>query len=68
MTAINNSISYQSQFAPTNTYLGNFRTKIDGQPQMELMKGVDLKPASHKYHVQILTTHGELGKYVNLKA
>jgi len=68
MSAINTSLSYQSQFAPSNTGHSDFRAKSDARSQMEFMKELDLKPVSHKYYVQIITTHGEYGEHVNLKA
>ena len=68
MTAINTSISYQSQFATPNASLNDMRTKSGAQFQMELIKGGNLKPVSMKQLVQNITPLGELGKHVNLKA
>jgi hypothetical protein len=68
MTAINTSISYQSQFPSPSTSLNNMRTKSGAQSQMELLKGIDLKPVSPKYQVQNVAPLGELGKHVNLRA
>ena len=68
MSAINTSISYQSQFAPFNTNLSDLKTKSDAQTQMEATKGIDLKPISHKYSVQSVVPLSELGKHVSLMA
>jgi hypothetical protein len=68
MTAINTSISYQSQFATPNSSLNDMRTKSGAQFQMELIKGGNLKPVSMKQLVQNVAPLGELGKHVNLKA
>lgn len=68
MAAINTSISYQSQFAPSGVSLNDMRTKSGAQSQMEEMKGVELKPTSTKFQVQSAALLGELGKHVNLKA
>ena len=68
MTAINTSISYQSQFPTPNSSLNDMRTKSGAQVQMELIKGGNLKPVSMKQLVQNVAPLGELGKHVNLKA
>ena len=68
MTAINTSISYQSQFTSPNSSLNDMRTKSGAQSEIEVMKGVDLKPVNPKYLVQNVTPLGELGRHVNLKA
>jgi hypothetical protein len=68
MSAINSSLSYQSQFAPSNPSLNDMRTKSGAQLQTELIKGGNLKPVSLKYLVQNVTPLGDLGKHVNLKA
>ena len=68
MTAINTSISYQSQFPPPSTSLKNMRTKSGAQSKMEVLKGTDLKPMSPKYRVQNVAPQVELGKHVNLRA
>ena len=67
MPAINTSISYQSQFAPANLNLSDFRTKRSVQAQIEVTKETSLKPPSPKYSVQSVMLLGELGKHVNLK-
>jgi hypothetical protein len=66
MTAINTSISYQSQFAP-NPFLNDLRTKSGAQSQIEI-NGGNLKPVSIEYLVQNVGALGELGMNVNLKA
>ena len=68
MTAINTSISYQSQFAPPSASLNDVRTKSGAESQMDQMKGVELKPTSTKFQVQNAAPLGDLGKHVNLKA
>ena len=68
MTAINTSISYQSQFTSPNSSLNDMRTKSGAQSEMEIMKGVDLKLFNPKYLVPSLIPLGELGRHVNLKA
>jgi len=68
MTAINTSISYQSQFPSPSNSLNDMRTKSGAQSQMEVLKGIDLKPVSPKYQVQNVAPLGELGKHVNLRA
>ena len=67
MTAINTSISYQSQFSPPNPFLNDLRTKSGAQSQIEI-NGGNLKPVSIKYLVQNVGALGELGMNVNLKA
>jgi len=66
MTAINTSISYQSQFAP-NSFLNDLRTKSGAQLQIEETGG-NIKPVVPKYIVQNVGALGELGMNVNLKA
>ena len=68
MTAINTSISYQSQFASPNSSLNEMRTKSGAQTEIEVMKGLDLKAVSPKYLVQSTPQIGELGGLVNLRA
>jgi hypothetical protein len=68
MNAINNSISYQSQFSTSNSALNDMRTKSGAQSQMEMMKGVDLQSVSPKYLVQSVPALNQLGKHINLKA
>ena len=68
MTAINTSISYQSQFAPPNASLNDMPTKSGAQSQMDEMKGVELKPTSTKFQVQNVAPLGDIGKHVNFKA
>ena len=63
MTAINTSIAYQSQFAPSSSLI-DMRTKSGAQSQME----VDLKPITQNYTFQSKVPVGEIGKHVNLKA
>jgi len=67
MTAINTSISYQSQFAPPNSFLNDLRTKSGAQMQIESTGG-NIKPVVPKYLVQNVGALGELGMNVNLKA
>jgi hypothetical protein len=67
MTAINNSISYQSQFASPGSSLNDMRTKSGAQSEIEVMKGVDLQPIAPNL-VQGAPQVGELGKHVNLRA
>ena len=68
MTAINTSISYQSQFPSPSNSLNDMRTKSGAQSEMELLKGIDLKPVSPKYQVQNVAPLDEMGKHVNLRA
>ena len=68
MSAINSSLSYQSQFPPSSASLNDMRTKSGAQLQIELIKGGNLKPVSLKYLVQSTVPLGDLGKHVNLKA
>ena len=68
MTAINTSISYQSQFTSPSSSLNDMRTKSGAQSEIEVMKGVDLQPVNPKYLIQSVPLVGELGKHVNLKA
>ena len=68
MTAINTSISYQTQFTSPGASLNDMRTKSGAQSQMEVMKGLDLKPINPKYFVQSVAPLDELGKHVNLRA
>jgi hypothetical protein len=68
MAAINTSISYQSQFAPSSRSLNEMRTKSGAQSQMEEMKGVELKPTNFKFQVQKTEPLGDLGRHVNLRA
>ena len=68
MTAINTSISYQSQFTSPGSSLNDMRTKSGAQAEIEVMKGVDLQPVNPKYLVQSVPQVGELGKHVNLRA
>jgi len=67
MTAINASISYQSQFASPGSSLNDMRTKSGAQSEIEVMKGVDLQPIAPNL-VQSAPRIGELGKHVNLRA
>ena len=67
MTAINNSISYQSQFAPPNPFLKDLRTKSGAQVQIEVTGG-NIKPVVPKYIVQNVGALGEIGMNINLKA
>jgi hypothetical protein len=67
MTAINTSISYQSQFTSPGSSLNDMRTKSGAQAEIEVMKGVDLQPIAPNL-VQGAPRVGELGKHVNLKA
>ena len=68
MTAINRSISYQSQFAAPNPFLNEMRTKSGAQLLLEPIKRENLKPVSLKYLVKNVAPLGELGKHINLKA
>jgi hypothetical protein len=68
MAAINTSISYQSQFAPSNRSINETRTKSGAQSQMEEMKGVSLKPTSTQFKIQTVVPMGDVGMHVNLKA
>jgi len=68
MAAINTSISYQSQFAPSSRSLNEMRTKSGAQSQMEEMKGVELKPTSTQFQVQGEIPPSAQGKHINLKA
>ena len=68
MSAINTSISYQSQFASPGSSLNDMRTKSGAQSEIEVMKGVDLKPVNPKYLIQSVPQVGELGGLVNLRA
>jgi hypothetical protein len=67
MTAINASISYQSQFASPSSSLNDMRTKSGAQSEIEVMKGVDLTPIAPNL-VQSVPQVGEIGKHVNLRA
>ena len=67
MTAINTSISYQSQFAPPNPFLNDLRTKSGAQLQIEVTGG-NIKPVVPKYIVQNVGALGEIGMNVNMKA
>lgn len=67
MSAINTSISYQSQFAPSNANYNDFQTKSDERSKMIAMKEIDLKPISPKYSTQNITLLGDIGKHVNLR-
>ena len=68
MAAINNSISYQSQFATPNSSLNDISTQSAAQEQMEKIKGSDLKPISSANSVQNTESLGEHGQHINLKA
>jgi len=68
MTAINNSISYQSQFASPGSSLNDMRTKSGAQSEVEIKTGLDLKAVSPKYSVKSSPHAGEPGGLVNLKA
>ena len=68
MSAINTSISYQSQFATPNSSLNDMSTQSAAQEQMEKIKGSDLKPISSANSVQTSTSRDELGQRINLKA
>jgi hypothetical protein len=68
MAAINTSISYQSQFASPNTSLKDMRTKSGAQSQMDNAKSMDPKPTSPKFRVQSVSSLGDVGNNVNLKA
>ena len=68
MTAINRSISYQSQFATPNPFLNEMRTKSREQLHMEPIKRENPKPVTPKYLVQNVAPLGELGRHINLKA
>ena len=68
MTAINTSISYQSQFTSPGSSLNDMRTKSGAQAEIEVMKGVDLQPVNPKYLIQGVPQVGEIGKHVNLRA
>ena len=68
MTAINTSISYQSQFASLDSSQNDMRTKSGAQLQMESTKGGDLQPVSATHLTQSVAPLDELGKHVNLKA
>jgi len=67
MTAINNSISYQSQFASPGLSLNDMRTKSGAQSEIDEMKGVDLQPIVPNLG-QRVTPLGEVGRNVNLRA
>ena len=67
MSAINTSISYQSQFASPGSSLNDMRTKSGAQSEIEVMKGVDLQPITPNL-VHSAPFLGETGKLVNLKA
>jgi hypothetical protein len=67
MSAVNSSISYQSQFAPSNVNLNDFLTERDAKTLMKSIKGIELEPISHKSPVSNVTLPGELGKNVNLR-
>ena len=68
MSAINTSISYQSQFVSSGASLSDMRTKGSAQSQMEVMKGVELKPNNLKFQDQAVILLGDLGNHLNLKA
>jgi hypothetical protein len=68
MAAINTSISYQSQFAPSSPSFNEMRTKSGAQSQIDEMKGVGLKPTSTQFKIQSVAPMGDVGMHVNLKA
>ena len=67
MSAINTSISYQSQFASPDSSLNDMRTKSGAQSEIEVMKGVNLQPIAPNL-VQKLPRAGEPAGIVNLRA
>jgi len=68
MNAINSNISYQSQFTSPGASLNDMRTKSGAQSQMEVIKGIDIKPVNPKYLAPSLLPLGELGVHINLRA
>ena len=68
MTAINTSISYQSQFASPGSSLNDMRTKSGAQSEVEIKTGLDLKAVSPEYSDKSAPQVGEPGRLVNLRA
>jgi len=68
MSAINTSISYQSQFASPNSSSNDMRTKSGAQSEVEIKTGLDLKAVSPEYSVKSAPQVGEPGRLVNLRA